>query len=130
MEDTNDTGVDAEVPELPAVEEGKEDTTDWKATALKMQGMAKRFKTKIDKMAVTAKPDNQPASKPVANQASKGFDYGQLAYLESKGFSHADDQAYIEGLVKESGVELKDLLSKGWVQSELKERQATRATAA
>ena len=115
MEDINDQGVDDQVPELPAVEEGKEDTTDWKAMALKMQGMAKRFKTKIDKMAATAKPEPKPADKPAAAQGSQGLDYAKLAYLESKGVTDAEDQTYLESIVKESGMELKDVLKKDWV---------------
>ena len=52
---------DASIPEvgdLPQVADGQQDTTDWKAKALeaqetakKLQGMAKRFKTKVDKSA-------------------------------------------------------------------------------
>jgi hypothetical protein len=136
MEQDIDAGVEVpEVPELPQVQDGQQDTTDWKAVAqerqealTKMQGMTKRFQTKLKKLGEAPKPQAD-AQKPAANQASKGFDYGQLAYLNSLGVSHAEDQAFVEGLVKESGVELKDLLGKAWVQSELKERQAVRATA-
>jgi hypothetical protein len=136
MENNNDAEDNIpEVGDLPQVEAGKEDTTDWKAKALeaqetakKLQGMAKRFKTKVDKLA-SPQPAAQPANNQPANQ-SKGFDYGQLAYLESKGITDAEDQKYLENLTKESGTELKDLLGKSWVQSELKERAGLRATAA
>ena len=38
-----------EIEELPELEEGEDDTTDYKALALKNAGIAKRFKTKFEK---------------------------------------------------------------------------------
>lgn len=135
--ETNNEAEDSipEVVDLPTVEDGKEDKTDWKAQAQqahdalkKAQGIAKRFQTKLSKLAEPKPAATEPA-KPAATQ-SKGFDYGQLAYLETKGITDAADQTYLEGLSKESGTELKDLLAKSWVQAELKERKELRATAA
>lgn len=56
-----------EVAELPEVVEGDEDLTDWKAEALKQQGIAKRFKTKLEKAKEAAKevkPDLPIENKP------------------------------------------------------------------
>ena len=60
--DLNNEEVD-EVEELPEVQEGEEDTTDWKALALKNQGIAKRLKTKLDKSKVEVKPEVKPEIK-------------------------------------------------------------------
>jgi hypothetical protein len=57
---------------------------------------------------------------------SKGFDYGQLAYLEAKGVTESADQTWLEETAKESGLELRELMGKSWVQAELKERKGQR----
>jgi len=55
-----------ELEELPKVEEGDEDLTDWKALALKNHGIAKRYKTKLDKVkepVLEVKPEVKPEVK-------------------------------------------------------------------
>ncbi len=49
-----------EIEELPEVEEGQEDTTDYKALALRNAGIAKRLKTKLEKSKVEVKPEAKP----------------------------------------------------------------------
>ena len=48
-----------EIEELPTEEEA-DDSTDWKALALKNQGIAKRLKTKLDKSKVEVKSEVKP----------------------------------------------------------------------
>lgn len=58
---------DKEVEEIEEVVETTDDqgndTTDWKAIALKTQGMAKRFKTKIDKLVAKPVVEADPPAK-------------------------------------------------------------------
>lgn len=116
------------------VDAGAEDQTDWKAKAIEFEtkykaenGVRRRVEKDLKKFQTTTVTEPQTESQPQDKQA---FDYGQLAFLNSKGVTHDEDQAWIENLVKESGTELRALLGKDWVKSELKERQEKRATAA
>lgn len=115
-----------EVEEIGEIVETKDedgnDLTDWKALALKNQGIAKRNKTKFEK----AKELLSNTEKPIPKK--EGFDYGELAYIEAKGFSDEEDVAYIEKTIKESGKDLKELLSTNWFKADLKERQEIRAS--
>lgn len=128
MEETNeDQGVQQQTT-ADTGEQGAE-RTDWKGkfTALEAStneiiGSLKRD-IKDLKKSNAPKADTSPESQP---QDKKGFDYGQLAYLEAKGFSDKADQQWLESMVQESGFELKDLLDKPWVQNELKERKEHR----
>ena len=110
--------------ELPEVQEGEEDTTDWKAKATEAYAMAKRYQSKLKKLSDTpkeTKSDSQPAK--------QGFDYSELAYLAAKGISD-DEISFVEETVKETGKQLKDLLGAKWFQSELKERNEAKSAKA
>lgn len=113
-----------EIPELPVIAEGEEDLTDWKSLALKNQGIAKRYKTKLDKAKAT--PEPEPKS-PDPLLKKEGFDYAELAYLTAKGVSD-EDTSFVEDTVKNTGKELKDLLGTKWFQAELQERKEARIT--
>lgn len=81
------------------------------------EGIAKRLRKDLGLNESEEKPTKK------ASQKSDEPDYGKLSYLESKGISDSEDQDYLLGLSKDSKIELKDLLKKSWVQSELKERK-------
>jgi len=104
------------IEELPEEVEGEE--TDWKALALKNQGIAKRLKTKLEKKD-EEKPEVKPVKKKSVTKKTKGFDYGQLAYLESKGVTNEKDQEYLLAEVENTGKELKDVLEFKYVKEEL-----------
>lgn len=70
--------------------------------------------------------DEKPAKKEHKTQSNE-LDYGQLAYLETKGVPEEDHDFILEEM-QDSGRELKDVLGKKYIQEELKERQESRAT--
>jgi hypothetical protein len=128
MEPNNDADVDVQdVPELPQVADGQQDTTDWKATALKMQGMAKRFKTKIDKMTTAPKTETTTTQNKTDANQTKGFDYAQKAYLKASGFAQ-DEFALVEEAMKGTGLDIDGVLGSKWFQAALKEQRELKAT--
>lgn len=100
------------------VEDGDEDTTDWKAEALKAQGIAKRLKTKLEK---AGKPETKTESK------NTGLDYGQKAYLVANGIKGADERALVDEYLA-SGKELEDIIENKHFQNDLKDLRDERAT--
>lgn len=112
-----------EVEELPEVKEGEEDTTDWKALALRNQGIAKRNATKLKRLKETKETPIEPQK----ISKEEGFDYAELSYLEVKGVSE-EDHEYVLETIKDSGKSLKDLLGSKWFQSDLKERRESRVS--
>lgn len=116
-----------EVVEITDIVEQKDDegndTTDWKALALKNQGIAQRLKTKLEKSkeAKTEAKPNEPSK-----QKSDDLDYGQLAYLATKGVESSEDIDFVREELKKFGGELKDLVSNEYFQGKLKERKEAR----
>ena len=102
-----------EIPELPETVEGEEDTTDYKALAQKLQGMSKRFQTKLKKLA-----ENPPA-KPVVEQKSEGLDYGQKAYLVALGYKDPAEHKKIEEAMKSTGKKIEDVLENPYLKSDI-----------
>jgi hypothetical protein len=129
MENENEQLQDEEIAELPQVEEGQEDTTDWKAEALKYQGIAKRLKTKAEKAKDTA-PDTKGINK--SKKEADSLDYGQLAFYNSKSdavkIESDEDIEYLQKTIAETGRKQSDILGAKWFQAELKERAELRAT--
>ena len=133
METNNDAEVVPEIADLPTVEDGQEDTTDWKAKALeaqetakKLQGMAKRFKTKVDKLAQPKPAANEPNTP--ATQ-TKGFDYAQKAYLKASGIQ-ADEFDFVKEVMDGTGKsDIDAVLGSKYFQAELKERREVNTTA-
>lgn len=131
----NDLGVDIpETPELPEAPEGQQDSTDWKAKALELQGqlkesrgIAKRFQTRLRK--TNEAPKTAPEAPAPAPQASKGFDYAQKAYLKSSGIQ-ADEFDLIKEVMDSTGKDIDAVLGSEWFQKELKEQREHKATAA
>lgn len=63
-----------------------------------------------------------------SQKKSEGMDYGQLAFLTSKGIESEDEVAFVEKTMKDTGKELKDVLKASWFQAELKEMRETNAS--
>ena len=125
----NETDLEVEVEEIteaPEVLEGEEDTTDYKALALKNAGIAKRYKTKFEKAKLAQKVDKGvEKALEVEKKEKKELDYGELAFLEAKGVSE-EDHDYILKEVQQTGKGLKDVLNFKYVQEGLKSRKDER----
>jgi len=132
MEQKND---ELEVEEIDEILETKDeddnDTTDWKAEALKRHGIAKRFKTKLEKIkediekgVFVKTPAEKKSEAPVEK---KEFDYAELAYLTSKGITDEEAQ-FVWDTVKNTGKTLRELLGTNWFQAELKEKRDAQAS--
>jgi hypothetical protein len=127
--ETNNDQVDSEVPDLPQVEEGAEDTTDWKATALKLQGMAKRFKTKADKLtAQQSQPKSETTQQKTEANQTKSFDYAQKAYLKASGIQ-SEEFDFVKEVMDATGKsDIDAVINSKYFQAELKERRDLKTT--
>jgi len=101
-----------EIDEIPEIGEDEEDTTDWKALALKNQGIAKRNKTKLDKLSVEfEKSKNVPPEKPATKEEKPNeLDYGQKAFLKTYGIAGADELALVKNWVERTGDQIDTLV--------------------
>lgn len=129
-EEKNEPEVDevAEIEEIEEVydEEGN-DTTDWKALALKNQGIAKRFKTKFEKTKeefgtlkkATPPKEEKPEAKPEMPEKSNEPDYAKLAFLKGEGITHPDDQKLVQDEANRLKLPLTDILQMGHIKSQL-----------
>jgi hypothetical protein len=98
------------------------------AKKARIEGSFKRFAKDLEDMGVDPKSFfEKPETKSKSKQKQSEPDYGQLAYLEAKGIPE-DDHEWLFERATDMKVEIKDLLSKDWVKSELKERKAKRDT--
>lgn len=123
------------IPEIVEIKDETtgEDKTDWKALALaqneaakQYEGLSRRNFTDLEKL--RSDPRLKEEEKPKATaKTNDGFDYGQLAYLASKGVSD-EDMDFLQEEVKTTGKELKDILGFKYVQEELKTRKESRET--
>ena len=99
------------IPETPEVLEGEEDTADYKELFNKAQGMAKRFQTKLNKLA--NKPPEPTPTK------SEGLDYGQKAYLVALGYKDPAEHKKIEEAMKSTGKKIEDVLENPYLKSDI-----------
>lgn len=104
--------------------EGEEDSTDYKALALKNAGIAKRFKTKFEKSKIAEKVEK--GVEKVLSQKT-GFDYAEKAFLVSNGVDRQDFD-YLYEVSKATGKDIEALLDTKHVLAELKERKEGRTT--
>lgn len=126
-EDNQPEDVLEELPEEP--EEGQEDTTDWKALAEKNQGIAKRYKTKLDKL--SEKPKEEPKEeakseekKPEPKEVKKPkevLDRIDKAILSVKGITEPEEIAMVEKAKTDTGKTVEEILEATWFMAELKE---------
>lgn len=127
MANTNEEPEVEEVDNLPEVEEGQEDTTDWKAEALKYQGIAKRLKTKSERVAVE---EPQKSSVKPDKVESGELDYGQKAFLIANGVKGADENALVQAEIAKyrEGTSLDSILESIDFQAKLKDLRETKTT--
>lgn len=117
--DENET-IDAALEEdtLEEIAEDASDETDWKALALKNQGIAKRLQTKLSK---AEKPKEEPKAKKTEPQAQpEGLDETQLDYLDLKGITEDEDVKVIEKIVLKTGMTIRQALKDDYVIEKLK----------
>lgn len=133
MEDTNDdeAQVDAteEQDEQDLDQDLPEDTTDWKAEAVKARRIASRLRGKVTKLTEAKKPEptkEAPSKEDPPKPTELG--YAELAYLEAKGISSDEEQSMVQKAMIDSGKSLKDVVASKWFQAELKEARDAKAS--
>lgn len=118
MTDENEVGNDEAVEEIDDIVEEKDDdgndTTDWKALALKNQGIAKRYQTKLQKQKEAEDTDKTEDTKETTKQdttkKSDELDYGQKAYLAANDIKDPDEVKLVEDIMKDTGKTLEEVL--------------------
>lgn len=134
---TNDNKEVDEIEEVEEIEETKDefenDTTDWRALALKNQGIAKRYQTKLQKKLEAEKlaakkaeeaKEKQPQDK---KEDKKDFDYAEKAYLKAMGIEK-DEFPFVLEAMQSTGKSLDEMLDSKYFQSELKEKREEKAS--
>ena len=109
-----------EVPEIPEIGEGEDDTTDYKALAQKLQGMTKRFQTKLKKLAEKP-PVKTEEVKPEVPAKKEILDRVDRAVLSVKGITEPEEIELVERRKAETGRGLEELLATTWFKQELQE---------
>jgi len=118
--------------DLPTVEEGEDDTTDYKAEALKLRdkAIAQRERTKALKKELS---DTKRAVEIAAGLKKEptpvktgDLDETQLDYLDLKGVSDAEDVKVIEDIVKKTGQTVRQALKDDYVIAKLEANKAKR----
>lgn len=119
-----------DIPDLPNIQEGEEDTTDWIAEAKKYQGIAKRYKTKLTKTKESQAPKaDVPEIKNPAKEVEKtSFDYAERAYLKSSGVESEDFDFLFEVMKTTGKKDLDEVLGSKHIIAELNDRKEERAS--
>lgn len=131
--DENKNEEAAEVEEtldLPEVEEGQEDTTDWKAEAQKLRekAIAQRERTKSIKARAKeaeAKLAEVSGTRTESTKTST-LDETALDYLDLKGISESEDIKVIEGIIKKTGMTVREALKDDYVTTKLAANKSAR----
>lgn len=106
------------IEELPEIVEGEEDNTDWKALAQKNQGIAKRFKTKLEK---AKDKETKPKVKKLKSKGTDKLDYAEKAFLISNGIKGTEEHQLAIDTMKNSGKDLDEVIESKFFMSELKD---------
>lgn len=121
-----------ETLDLPEVEEGEEDTTDYKAEALKLRdkAIAQRERTKALKKELndTKRAVEIAAGLKKETPQSKAGDLSetQLDYLDLKGVTDADDIDIIQKVMQRTGQTVRQALADEYVTAKLAANKAKR----
>ena len=133
METKNEVEVEAEVEEtldLPVVNEGEDDTTDWKAEATKLQNKAisqrERTKTLKKELADARKATEIVAGSKPSQPKTGELDETQLDYLDIKGISESEDIAVIQKVIQKTGQTVREALKDEYVIAKLASLKAER----
>lgn len=121
-----------EAEEVPELQEGEEDKTDWKAIAQKNAGIAKRNATRLAKLKKASEAKVEvPGDKDKSLTIKKGFDFAEKSYMRSAGIKPEDFDLVAQ--YTENGKSLDDVLDESTTvgklfQAELKERRDLKAS--
>lgn len=133
METKNEVEVEAEVEEtldLPVVNEGEDDTTDWKAEAQKLQNKAisqrERTKTLKKELADARKATEIVAGSKPSQPKTGELDETQLDYLDIKGITESEDIAVIQKVIQKTGQTVREALKDEYVVAKLTSLKAER----
>ena len=132
METKNEEVVEVEENlDLPAVDEGEDDTTDWKAEAEKLQHKAisqrERTKTLKKELAEARKAVGVVAGSKETPSPPKGeLDATQLDYLDLKGYTESEDINFIQTVIKKTDQTLREVLKDDYVIAKLASFKAAR----
>lgn len=111
----NEEEVQVEAPEeeseeLTPEEELPEDTTDWRAEAIKARRIAGRLRNKLTKATETKKPE--PATIPRQNTGA--LDETQLEFFDLKGFSDPDEIEIFSKVMQKTGMSAREAVRDEW----------------
>ena len=114
-------------------EELENDTTDWKAKALELKGIAKRKATQLKKLKEAQRAAEKIAfnstEKPQDKEKKSGeIDYAQKAFLLANGVKGSDEIELVKTIMADTGKSLDSVLESRYFQSELKDMRDARAT--
>lgn len=133
MENKNEVMEDVvEVPDITSTQdEAGNDTTDWKALAeerqalaVKNQGIARRYKTKLEKS------KEAPPANPVEKKEPKSeLDYGEKAFLVANGVKGSDEIDLVRNVMSNTGKSLDEVIDSKYFQADLKEMREAKASA-
>lgn len=114
------------------------ETTDWKAEAERLKGIAKRRATQLKKLkdreqagrtsaeAAKIAVDIVKDSKTTVSPKTDELDETQLDYLDLKGITESEDVKVIEAIIKRTGMTVREALKDDYVTSKLKANQEAR----
>lgn len=113
-EEETEEVVETEIEEAKEATEKKSETPEAKLARLKRQTSQLE-----KKLGITEEPSKK----------SGGLDYGQKAYLATNGIKDAKDVGFVQKELKESGLELDELLENGYFKEKFSNFQALNKTA-
>ncbi len=113
-------------------EELDAEDVDWKAKAQELKGIAKRRATQLGKVKAKfgeleiqiadlkkPKEESKPQDKIENKSQSNEPDYAKLAFLETKGITHPDDQKTVQDEAERLKLPLTDILGMEHIKSKL-----------
>lgn len=131
MENDNEKIVNENAEEVEEIKETQDelgnDTTDWKTLALKNQGIAKRFKTKVEKFKEAEKAKVEEPIVSEKPQDKKEFGDADKAYWMANGIKR-NEFDYIKDTLLKTGKTFDELWDSGWFQKELTEKRTEETT--
>lgn len=119
-----------ETLDLPQTVEGVEDTTDWKAEAIKLRekAIAQRERTKTLKQKLAEKEAEAKKITKTLEKKTTELDYGAKAYLKASGIDSSEFD-FVKEQIESSGKDLDTLLNNPYFQVELKNLREAKAVA-
>lgn len=133
MAEENDKTIDIKDEDVRHVdltsEQIADDSIDWKAKALELQGIAKRratqlmkAKEKLEKLAGAQPKDLNVPPQDKSNSKPNELDYAQKAYLIAKGIQENEFE-FVQQIMLETGRTLESVMAGKFFQAELNERR-------